>query len=46
MSGRDLLFFRAAPYQGIQELNYPFHDKTVLVTNCAAVCVCTAKRSI
>jgi transposase InsO family protein len=27
------------PYQGIQELNYPFHDKTVVVTNCGRLCL-------
>src|ERR1700757_489815 len=26
-------------YQGIQELNYPFHDKTVVVTNCGRLCL-------
>jgi hypothetical protein len=27
------------PYQGIQELHYPFHDKTVVVTNCGRLCL-------
>src|SRR6201986_3640854 len=27
------------PYQGIQELYYPFHDKTVVVTNCGRLCL-------
>ena len=27
------------PYQGIQEPNYPFHDKTVVVTNCGRLCL-------
>ena len=27
------------PNQGIQELNYPFHDKTVIVTNCGRLCL-------
>jgi len=26
-------------YQGIQELHYPFHDKTVTVTNCGRLCL-------
>ena len=26
------------PYQGIQELHYPFHDKTVVITNCGRLC--------
>ncbi len=27
------------PYQGIGELSYPFHDRTVLVTYCARICI-------
>jgi hypothetical protein len=27
------------PYQGIQDLYYPFHDKTVVVTNCGRLCL-------
>jgi transposase InsO family protein len=27
------------PYQGIAEPHYPFHDKTVVVTNCGRLCV-------
>jgi len=27
------------PYRGIQELHYPFHDKTVVVTNCGRLCL-------
>jgi transposase InsO family protein len=27
------------PYQGIGELHYPFHDKTVVVTNCGRLCL-------
>ena len=27
------------PYRGIQELYYPFHDKTVVVTNCGRLCL-------
>lgn len=26
-------------YKGIQELNYPFHDRTVTVTNCGRLCI-------
>ena len=26
------------PYRGLQELDYPFHDKTVTVTQCGRVC--------
>jgi putative transposase len=27
------------PYQGIGELEYPFHDKTVTVTTCTRICM-------
>jgi hypothetical protein len=27
------------PYQGIPEPNYPFHDRTVLVTSCGRLCL-------
>jgi transposase InsO family protein len=27
------------PYQGLQEPHYPFHDKTVIVTNCGRLCL-------
>jgi hypothetical protein len=27
------------PYQGIQQLHYPFHEKTVVVTNCGRLCL-------
>lgn len=27
------------PYRGIGELQYPFHDKTVVVTNCGRLCL-------
>lgn len=27
------------PYKGIQELSYPFHDKTVIVTTCGRICI-------
>ena len=26
------------PYQGLSELEYPFHDKAVIVTNCGRIC--------
>ncbi len=26
-------------YKGIEELNYPFHDRTVTVTNCGRICI-------
>jgi len=29
----------ARPYNGIGELHYPFHDRTVLVTTCGRICL-------
>ena len=29
----------AKPYRGISEPDYPFHDKTVVVTNCGRLCL-------
>ena len=26
------------PYQGLDDLDYPFHDRTALVTNCGRIC--------
>jgi putative transposase len=26
------------PYQGLMELSYPFHDRTVTVTHCGRIC--------
>ena len=26
------------PYRGLEELDYPFHDKTITVTRCGRVC--------
>ncbi len=28
----------ARPYQGLPELDYPFHDKAVTVTTCGRIC--------
>lgn len=25
-------------YRGLEELSYPFHDATVMVTNCGRIC--------
>lgn len=27
------------PYKGLQEVSYPFHDKTILVTHCGRICI-------
>jgi hypothetical protein len=29
----------ARPYRGIGQPQYPFHDKTVVVTNCGRLCL-------
>jgi hypothetical protein len=29
----------ARPYHGIPDPHYPFHDKTVVVTNCGRLCL-------
>jgi putative transposase len=29
----------ARPYRGIGDLHYPFHDRTVMVTNCGRICI-------
>jgi transposase InsO family protein len=31
------------PYRGIAEPQYPFHDKTVVITNCGRLCLCRKK---
>ena len=41
----ELYTASAKPYRGITEPQYPFHDKTVVVTNCG-VCASIVKRSI
>jgi len=30
--------FSTRPYQGLQELDYPLHDKTITVTTCGRIC--------
>ena len=32
------------PYRGLNELEYPFHDRTVTVTHCGRICI--SKRKI
>jgi len=27
------------PYQGLGELEYPFHDRTITVTSCGRICI-------
>ena len=35
----ELYVKSARPYQGIGELEYPFHDRTITVTNCGRICI-------
>jgi len=34
----ELYRYSPRPYKGIQELKYPFHDRTITVTNCGRIC--------
>ena len=34
----ELYRYSPRPYKGIQEVRYPFHDRTVTVTNCGRLC--------
>ncbi|MCK3777604.1 IS481 family transposase [Ensifer sesbaniae] len=36
----------ARPYQGLPEINYPFHDRDALVTNCGRICIYRKKINI
>ena len=31
------------PYKGLEELTYPFHDRTITVTNCGRICIRSKK---
>ncbi len=35
----ELYSASARPYQGLPELEYPFHDRTVIVTACGRICI-------
>ncbi len=35
----DLCARSPREYRGLQELNYPFHDKTITVTACGRICM-------
>lgn len=34
----ELYRYSPRPYKGIQELSYPFHDRTITVSNCGKIC--------
>jgi hypothetical protein len=42
----DLYSASARPYLGLPEIDYPFHDRDVLVTNCGRVCIYRKKINI
>ena len=31
------------PYRGLSELTYPFHDRTITVTQCGRICMAPHK---
>ena len=33
------------PYQGLTDINYPFHDKNITVTACGRICMARARKS-
>ena len=35
----ELYVSSSRPYRGIGELEYPFHDRTITVTNCGRICI-------
>ena len=41
----DLYTCSPRVYRGLEELSYPFHDATVMVTNCGRICVRLAPRA-
>lgn len=34
----EIFTYSPRPYKGIQDINYPFHDRTVTVTYCGRMC--------
>lgn len=34
----EIYTYSPRPYKGIQDINYPFHDRTVTVTSCGRIC--------
>jgi hypothetical protein len=35
----ELYSLSPRPYQGLGELEYPFHDRTIVVTSCGRICI-------
>jgi transposase InsO family protein len=42
----DLYSASSRPYLGLPHIDYPFHDRDVLVTHCGRVCMCRKKINI
>ena len=42
----DIYTASARPYSGLPEIEYPFHDRDVLVTNCGRICMHRKKINI
>ena len=42
----DLYTVSSRPYQGLPEVDYPFHDREALVTNCGRICIYRKKINI
>lgn len=42
----DLYAASSRPYQGLPEIDYPFHDRDALVTNCGRICIYRKKINI
>ncbi|MBP1848576.1 transposase InsO family protein [Rhizobium petrolearium] len=42
----DLYTVSSQPYQGLPEIDYPFHDREALVTNCGRICIYRKKINI
>ena len=40
----ELYVSSSRPYRGLSDLEYPFHDRTITVTNCGRICI--GKRKI
>jgi hypothetical protein len=42
----ELYTYSSRAYKGIEEVKYPFHDRTVTVTNCGRICFRKKKISL
>jgi hypothetical protein len=42
----ELYVASSRPYQGLPEIDYPFHDRDALVTHCGRICIYRKKINI